>query len=566
MKFKELAKYLHKLESTASRNEMTKILADLFKQTTATEIDKVIYLLLGGVAPRYKEVVFNMADKMMVRAIAQAFDKDTSTVMAIYKAKGDIGDVAYELSKSISDGLSVTEVFGYLKEVTVSEGAGSQEQKVKEMAEILSRLDKLSAKYVARIPVGKLRLGFSDKTMLDALSWMEVGDKSAKGQLEYVYQVLPDIGLLAKEVKDKGIKEATVHAKPVVGVPVSPMLAQRLKDPREMIKKMERVGVEPKLDGLRISIHFKRGKFVKAFTRNMNEVSWMFPELHEIDPFISATDVILDSEAVGVDETRKSLANFQSTMTRRRKHEVAEYAGKIPIKFYVFDILLKDGNNLMKEDYLTRKNALDDTVKKGKFMELVDYVVTDSPEDINTANLDKRRAGFEGIMIKKVDSAYIPGRTGWRWVKMKEGVGSSAKLADTVDCVIMGYTQGRGKRASFGMGQFLAGVRSGENIVTVTKVGTGLTDEQFRELSKRLKGLVVTDKPEMYEVQKDYIPDFWVEPSVIVELAGDDITKSPKHTGGFAIRFPRLVAFRDDRSVSDTSTIEEVQDLYMLQS
>src|SRR3990172_1105014 len=114
MKFKELAEYLHKLETTASRNEMTKILADLFKQTTATEIDKVIYLLLGGVAPRYKEVVFNMADKMMVRAIAQAFDKDTSTVMAIYKAKGDIGDVAYELSKSISDGLSVTEVFGYL--------------------------------------------------------------------------------------------------------------------------------------------------------------------------------------------------------------------------------------------------------------------------------------------------------------------------------------------------------------------------------------------------------------------------------------------------------------------
>jgi DNA ligase-1 len=565
MKFKELAEYLYKLETTASRNDMTEILADLFNKTSASEIDKVIYLLLGGVAPRYKEVVFNMADKMMVRAIAKAYDRDTAEVLKLYKEKGDIGDVAFELSESKGNGIELDLVFELLKGVADSGGAGSQEQKIQRMAEILSQLDKLSTKYVARIPVGKLRLGFSDKTMLDALSWMEKGDKSGKSQLEFVYQVLPDIGLLAKEVKAKGIKEATLHAKPQVGVPVSPMLAQRLKDPTEMIKKMERVGVEPKLDGLRISIHFKRSKFVKAYTRNMNEVSWMFPELKEIDPYILATDVILDSEAVGVDEIRKSLANFQSTMTRRRKHEVAEYAGKIPIKFYVFDLLLKDGKNLMKEDYLTRKKELESTVKKGKFLELVDYVVTDSPQVINSANLDKRKAGFEGIMIKKVDSAYIPGRTGWRWVKMKEGVGSSAKLADTVDCVIMGYTQGRGKRASFGMGQFLAGVRMGEKIVTVTKVGTGLTDEQFRELSKRLNGIVIGEKPSIYEVQKDYIPDFWVTPEVIVELAGDDITKSPKHTGGFAIRFPRLVRFRDDRSVSDTSTIEEVEDLYKLQ-
>src|SRR4030065_796192 len=102
MKFKELAKYLHKLESTASRNEMTKILANLFKQTTATEIDKVIYLLLGGIAPRYKEVVFNMADKMVIRAIAKAYKKDATEVMRLYKLKGDIGDVAYELSQSKS--------------------------------------------------------------------------------------------------------------------------------------------------------------------------------------------------------------------------------------------------------------------------------------------------------------------------------------------------------------------------------------------------------------------------------------------------------------------------------
>src|SRR4030066_2466882 len=281
MKFAELAKYLERLEKTSSRIEITKILAELFKKSDSNEIDKIVYLLLGSLAPSYKNIVFNIAERMMLKAIAKAYQKDIENVRDLYKKMGDLGNIAEELSKSKGkskfEEFSVGVIYQKLMAVAQDEGEGSQERKIEQMAEILFKLDPLSVRFIARIPVGKLRLGFSDKTILDALSWMEVGDKSAKGQLEYVYQVLPDIGLLAKEVKDKGIKEATVHAKPVVGVPVSPMLAQRLKDPREMIKKMERVGVEPKLDGLRISIHFKRGKFVKAFTRNMNEVSWMFP-------------------------------------------------------------------------------------------------------------------------------------------------------------------------------------------------------------------------------------------------------------------------------------------------
>ena len=144
---------------------------------------------------------------------------------------------------------------------------------------------------------------------------------------------------------------------------------------------------------------------------------------------------------------------------------------------------------------------------------------------------------------------------------MKEAEGSSGKLADTVDCVVMGYTQGKGKRAGFGIGQFLAGIVDGDKVKSVTKVGTGLTDEQFRELKKRLVALTVGEMPKEYEVHKDLAPDFWVRPELIVELAADEVTKSPKHTAGLALRFPRLVKFRDDKSPAQATTLKEIKKL-----
>jgi DNA ligase-1 len=148
---------------------------------------------------------------------------------------------------------------------------------------------------------------------------------------------------------------------------------------------------------------------------------------------------------------------------------------------------------------------------------------------------------------------------------MKEEEGKTGKLADTIDCVVMGYTRGRGKRAGFGVGQFLAGIRDGDIIKTITKVGTGLTDEQFKELNLRLKKLSTLKKPKEYEVHKDLTPDFWVTPDLIVELAADEITKSPKHSAGLALRFPRLIRFRDDKNISGVTTKKEVNEFFRMQ-
>lgn len=566
MKFINLSVYLKKLEDTQSRLKITEILSDLFKESSSVEIDKVVYLILGSLAPLYESVVFNIAENMMVEAISLAFKKDKVNVKKLYRMKGDLGNVASFLSKKNESNATLLEVYKKLLAIAEDEGEGSQERKIEKMAGLLVELDKTSVRYVVRIPIGKLRLGFSDKTVLDALSWMESGDKSQKGKLESFYQVRPDVGFLAREVKKIGIDSATKKVRPNVGTPVLPMLAQRLKSPSEMIEKMGKVAVEPKLDGLRIQIHFERKeKKVKAYTRNLNENSWMFPELATLEKHIDAESVILDTEAVGVDETRKNMTNFQLTMTRRRKYDIEKYSKSTPIKFYAFDILEKNGKNLMKEDYLKRRELLQKTVDTGRFLALVDSENTEDPKRITDLNREYKKKGYEGILVKKIDGKYVPGRTGWRWVKMKEAEEARGKLSDTIDCVVMGFSAGRGRRAGFGVGQFLAGIYRRGKFVTITKVGTGLTDKQFKALKNKLEKLKTDKKPKEYDVHKDYTPDYWVIPSLVVELAADDLTKSPRHTSGFAMRFPRLVRFRDDKNVTSITSVEEVNVIYKLQ-
>lgn len=207
MLFRQLSVFLERLEKTSSRIEITKILSELFKKTPASEIDKVCYLVLGGLAPSYEGLILNIAEKMMIRVLANTYSQKPEDVIRLYKKAGDIGNVAQELGtryKALGTSLSVSEVHSKLMKVAKEGGEGSQERRIGILAGLLKSLDPLSVRFVARIPVGRLRLGFSDKTVLDALSWMEAGNKSLKPLLEKAYQVLPDVGLLAREVKERG--------------------------------------------------------------------------------------------------------------------------------------------------------------------------------------------------------------------------------------------------------------------------------------------------------------------------------------------------------------------------
>jgi len=551
MKFRELATYLEKLEKTSSRLEITRILKNLFKEADSIEIDKVVYLSLGVLAPSYEGVILNLAEKMMLRVLSLAFDTDIEKVKKLYKEKGDLGDVAQALSNKKGSDISVTEVHGKLLEISKDNGEGSQERKIELLAKLLQNLDPLSARFIARIPVGRLRLGFSEKTVLDALN---VGDDG--------YNIHPDIGYIAQ----LAISHKLYAISPKIGVPVVPMLAARLNSTTEIVKKMGEVSVEPKFDGLRIFIHYRRkDNFLKIFTRNMNAIpNNTFPELADIGGYIKADEIILDTEAVGIDEKREMFLDFQKTIQRRRKHDIVRSQSETPLQFQVFDLLLIDGINLIHEPYIKRREMLKRKILNKGPLRIDENTITKDPEVIKSLHQKYLKMGLEGIVAKRANGLYVSGRTGWNWVKMKEEEGQRGKLSDTIDCVIMGYSTGRGKRSGFGIGQFLVGIKDTDTFKTVSKVGTGITDIVLKELNTRLKKLAVKEKPKEYDVHRDLAPDYWVIPSVVVEIAADEITKSPKHTAGLALRFPRLICFRDDKNPKDATTLSELKNLLAL--
>jgi DNA ligase-1 len=573
VKFQKLAKYFQKLESTGSRNEMTVILARLLREAKTEEVDKIGYLSLGRLGPKFATVEFNLAEKMMVKVLATAYQKTEEAVRKQYKKIGDLGEVAEFLdTRRRSEPMEVREVYERLYEIASEAGEGSVERKIEKMAKLLDDLSAQSAKYVVRIPLGKLRLGFSDMTILDALSWMISGDKSKRGKIEAAYNIRADVGQIARLAKRKGLK-GLKNLKVSLGTPIVPALCQRLPTAEEMIEKMAprpargKVAVEPKYDGTRLQIHYQEKK-TAIFTRNLENVVHMFPDIVEALPKeVKAKEFVLDGEAIGVDPKTGKFLPFQETIKRKRKYQIKQMVKEIPLKLFCFDILYKDGRDLLRTPFKERRKILEKVLSsRNKTILISPQIVTEDPEVIRQYHDEQIKKGLEGAVLKKWEAAYDPGKRGYTWVKFKSEKGKKGGgLTDTLDCVVMGYYRGRGKRAQFGIGAFLVGIKKDENFLTVSKIGTGLSDEQWREMYQRCEKVKTGEKPQPYQVDKNLEPDVWCSPSILVEVEADNITQSPIHTVSYALRFPRLVRFRDDKSADQATTIEEVEKLYNLQ-
>jgi DNA ligase 1 len=563
MKFIEFAGYLERLEKISSRLAITDVLAELIGKMSPAETSKGIYLVLGQLGPDFANQEFGMAVKMVIRAIAMGTDRPIEEVTKKYKQKGDLGVLLEELSfkNETSKNHSLTEIYDYLLAIAVDGGAGSQDRKVNKLAEILLEVSALERKYISRMVVGRLRLGFSAKTIFDALSQMQSGSKTLRKELDSVFQIYPDPGLITRVVKEKGMAGLS-DIKVEVGVPVVPALCQRLNEYEEIVEKMKDLAVERKYDGTRLQIHFNRLKNeVKTFTRNLEENSWMFPELLEMGKWINADSVILDCEAAGYERKTGKVLPFQLTMTRKRKHNIANAAESVPMRFFIFDILSKNGVSLIEKPYFERREILAKVIKNNEAMVVDEYVRTDDANEVKRLHEKYLGEGFEGAVLKVWDGKYLPGRQGWNWVKIKEVEGTSGKLSDTLDLVVLGYYYGRGKRVGFGIGAFLVGLKKGESWISLAKIGTGLTDDEFRSLKKSLEELELKEKPANFMVEGTLLADVWVEPKVVVEVAADEITKSNVHAAGLALRFPRLVRFREDKGAEQSTTWKEVEEI-----
>ena len=588
MKFAELVRFFEKLEETSSRLALIDILVDLFKHLEKEEVDKVIYLLQGRVAPFYAPTEIGMADKMVAQAIAQSFDVTKEEVLKLYETKGDMGEAAGEFSakrKVQSVNLDVVEVFDILTEISHTSGVGSVEKKIQLLSDLLMKVDSIGAKHLVRIPLGNSRLGVGDPTVLDALAISVLGDKTRRKELEKAYNETSDLGLIGKTLVEKGIDVAKKLGVKV-GQPIRSELCERLPNPVKVFEKMDPEGqglhCTPKYDGFRVQIH-KNGDEVRMFSRNLEEMTHMFPELIEgTKKQIKVKTAILDSEAIAYLPESEEFLPFQETTKRRRKHNIDEVAKQLPLKAFVFDLLYYDGKSLMDTPLSERSALIEKALGDPDTLIPAPAQILKNPEDLQIMLDDSITKGLEGVVVKRIDSFYEAGGRNFNWIKLKRH--SSGELHDTIDCVILGYIFGKGKRTAFGAGALLVGVydADADEFVSVTRIGTGLTDEEWISIKERAKGLETDHKPA--RVNSKIVPSVWLKPELVIEVLADEITRSPMHTAGlkkgtdetegikrekeqgYALRFPRLVNFRDkDKKPEDATSVKELIEMFTQQ-
>jgi DNA ligase-1 len=457
-------------------------------------------------------------------------------------------------------------------EITKAVGSGSQETKVRLLASLFADLSPLEAKHVARIVVGRLRVGVGDPTLMDALSVARAGDKSSRAAIERAYNLSSDLGLVASTLYRSGV-ESLEEIQVKVGNPVRMALAERADSAEEILARLGKCAVEPKFDGFRMQIH-KNGEDIKIFSRGLEDLSGMFPDVvNAVHTQIPTQQIILEGEALAYDPETGVYFPFQVTSQRRRIHNIDEMSASLPLRLMAFDILLCEGRDLTREPYTERRNELLGAIRPHDGLGGIrpsEAIVTEDPEEIVSFYEDSLTEGLEGIVAKRLSGTYDAGKRGFNWIKMKRSY--QTQLRDTVDCAIVGYYYGKGRRASWGIGSLLVSVydKANDTLPTVTRVASGLSEQAWQEMCKRLEADRI-DHPDP-RVQYVITPDVWVVPRYVLELQADEVSRSQMHPAGrtdggpgYALRFPRIVKERPERKPEDATSVEEIIELYNMQ-
>jgi DNA ligase 1 len=576
MEFRKVAAAFDEIGKVTGRLEITRLLAELFKEASAHETNIIVNLALGMLHPQYKGTRFNFAKKSFLNVLADLGQTTREKIEALYAKLGDLGTVAEQISSARpKKHLTVLQLYEHLDALEKVSGVGSQEEKSRMALELLQSVEPISAKYIVRMILDELRLGFSDMTIIDALSWMEVGSKKLRPELEEGYNICADIGLIAQMLKEHGI-EAIKKMKIHPGIPVRLAAAERLPNAAAIVEKLGPCVAQPKLDGLRLEVHVnnkakKDEKRVTLFSRNLLDVTDMYPDLVPALEQLPVKQIICDGEVIVYDPNTGSYLPFQETAKRKRKYDIEKMVTELPVQLNVFDLLYLDGKDVIDQPHYVRRDLLENVLQEAhsKTIRCIEEVKINTAEDLEKYFLKNIDEGLEGVVVKKPDSLYQAGKRNFNWIKLKRL--QHGELEDTIDCVILGYNRGSGKRAGFGIGAFLVGIynKRKDCFQTVAKVGTGLSDADWKELKKKCDDVVIREKPKNVECSKELYPDVWTAPKIVCSILADEITLSPLHTAGkteqhlgFGLRFPRFINYRPDKTPEQATDIEELREMF----
>jgi DNA ligase-1 len=577
LNYSEIADAYEKIEATTKRLEMTDLLVNLLKNTPKEIIDKVVYLTQGKIYPDFVKLEIGVAERLAIKALARASGRKESEIEEDLKKSGDIGETAQKFVVSkrqitfFQQPLTVQKVYETLDKMAKTSGSGAIDIKMSLLAGLLADATPKEAKYIMRTVTGNLRLGIADMTVLDALAIAYGGGKEARELIERAYNISSDLGRVAKVVAEKGL-EGIKKFQVSMGEPIRPMLAERLSTPEEILEKLGgKCIAEYKYDGERVQVH-KKGDDVVLFSRRLEDISDQYPDAIELlKKHVRAKDAILEAECVAIDPDTGEMKPFQELMHRRRKYGIAKAMEEYPVSLFMFDALYVDGKDLTLKPYLVRRQALENAIKESDRVKIAKYIITGDVKELEKFFEEAIENGCEGLVCKSIaeDSVYQAGARGWLWIKYKRDYKS--EMTDTVDLVVVGAFHGRGKRAGT-YGALLLAAYNPENdtFETVTKCGTGFTDEDLAKLPKMMQKYVIQHRHP--RVNSMIEADVWFEPVAVIEVLGAEITLSPIHTcamdsirkgSGLAIRFPRFTGnYRLDKAAEDATTVEEIVEMY----
>jgi len=579
MKYLELASAYKELESTSKRLRKTLVISQLLKKTKESDLEKVIMLLQGRVFTQQDERDTGVAAKIVIKAIATASGYPTNKIENEWRKIGDLGEVTEKLISGktqntlFSEELTLKIVFESLQKLATMEGQGSVDQKVKLIAKLLSIAEPLEAKYVIRTALGELRVGVAKGTLRDAVAWaylegIEINYDEEKDSInpdnrdKYNKLILTvqealdktnDFLTVAKAAK-MGLSELQ-KIKLKVGTPISVMLGPKARTLAEAFKIVGRpAAIEYKYDGFRMLVNKIKDKVI-IFTRRLDDVTKQFPEVKDfVIKNVRAETCMIDCEAAGYDSKTGKYTAFQSISQRiKRKYDIEKLAKQFPVELNVFDILYLNGKDLLNTPFNERRKIIEKIInEEDKKIVLAKQIIVDNEEDAKKFFDESVNLGNEGIMFKKLNGIYKPGSRVGYMVKYKASM-------DPLDVVIIGAEWGEGKRSGW-LTSFSVACQSDGDYLELGKVGTGLKEKReeglsFDEMTEILKPLITEEKGR--EVK--------VKPNVVVSILFDEIQKSPSYSSGYALRFPRFVVLRTDRSPEDIISVDELEDLFFEQ-
>lgn len=575
MEFRVVADIFEKMEKTTKRRELTDHLVELFKTTPTDIIDEIVYLIQGKLRPDYESIELGMADKMIIRAIALSSGLKQSEIEKFYRETGDIGYAgkkALEQRQQMTlfqEDITLEKVYSILEKIASLKGEGSQDLKIRYLCNLLNNATPKESRYILRIVANKLRLGIADYTILDALSLAFTDSKENRSILEQAYNVSSDLGLVAKLVT-KGL-EAVKELKVIIFKPIRPMLAERVTTAEEALEKTNGIcAAEYKLDGERVQIHKK--DHVMLFSRRLENITSHYPDAIEyVNRFVNVDSIILEAEIVAIDQNTGDYLPFQELMHRRRKYGIEEAMEMYPVALNFFDILYVDGKECLDMKYKERRKILEKVIKDADNAKVVPMIVARDADSIERFMEEAISNGCEGLMIKNLESSYRAGAREYAWIKLKREY--RGELADSLDLVIVGAFYGRGRRVGR-YGAFLLAAYDNDMYRSISKIGTGFSDEGLKLLYERLESYKLAKKDP--RVDSKIEADVWFEPKIVIEVIASEITLSPLYTcaidairkgSGLALRFPKFTGkIRDDKGPEDATTVREVIELYNKQN